>query len=512
MPGSSVKWRSDLPADASRESRNVMTILPLHPAENASPAALRSFLEQCQAVAKRTGRSQLVSISLAVDALDPLAVLESIFEPTEPHFYAERPASDSAIAGAEVAAAVRVDGPTRFTDVQAWIDDTLANTIAVGDVEAPFGGPHFFAAFAFEDVPRSAPFPGAYVFVPRWQVARAGATTTAVANLLVGPQDDLAPVAERVWRAHGKFRRFDFESGSPAPSASDAVSEGRSAAPATGETAGGLTTWRSIEAGDYRTAVARALERIQAGELKKVVLARAQDVVADRPFHPLQMLNGLRQRFPDCYAFSFTLGQGPSFIGATPERLVRVSKGVLETEALAGSIRRGATASEDAGLAAALLRSDKDVREQRQVLDDIVARLTPLGLVPEFPVQAQIRRLANVQHLQTPIRAVLPEKVRALDVVAALHPTPAVGGNSRAIALPLIHELEGFSRGLYAGALGWVNARGGGEFFVGIRSAVIEGAKARVFAGAGIVAGSTPEKEFAETELKFRAILDAFRT
>src|SRR6185503_8723098 len=114
-------------------------------------------------------------------------------------------------------------------------------------------------------------------------------------------------------------------------------------------------------------------------------------------------------------------------------------------------------------------------REQREVLDDILARLAPLGLLPTYPAQPQIRRLANVQHLHTPVRAKLPEKVRPLDVVAAMHPTPAVGGSPRDRAVAQIRELEGFPRGLYAGALGWLNTRGGGEFFVGIRSALVEG-------------------------------------
>jgi menaquinone-specific isochorismate synthase len=738
-----------------------MTILPLHPADNASPTVLRGFLEQCRAAAVCDRHPKLVSISLVVDALDPLAVLESIFEPDEPHFYAERPALESAIAGAEIAVAHEALGPGRFTAVQAWIDDTLAHTIAVGDVGASFGGPHVFAGFTFlEETEPGEPFPPAFAFVPRWQVALAGTTTTAVANLLVSPEADLDALAERVWRAHAKFRRFEYAGesgtvgsgtgvppvmsgmgGTPMPphsnhgrdaratfSASAAPLEIRKGAylphwtrdgaiyavtfrladslpahvlerwklerhsiqararesnreltqheraelsrlhgeqiedfldsgagscalcePAVaaavaaalrhfdggryelhawcvmpnhvhailrplGEQAldailqawksytakeanrllgregefwqpeyydhlirheddyahavdyvlrnpekAGLKEWQWVgcrdrnglgrgtgvppvmsdmggtpmpphsnhgrdaratnapaagqfttrETGDYRAAVARALDRIAAGEFKKIVLARAQELSADQPLHPLRMLNGLRQRFPDCYAFSFTQGRGPSFIGASPERLVRVSQGALETEALAGSIRRGATASEDAALAAALLHSDKDRREQREVLDDIVARLTPLGLNLEFPAQPQLRRLANVQHLHTPVRATLPDGVRLLDVIAALHPTPAVGGSPRTAAVARIRELEGFPRGLYGGALGWLNARGGGEFFVGIRSALVEGARARVFAGAGIVAGSTPEKEFAETELKFKAILDA---
>jgi menaquinone-specific isochorismate synthase len=761
-----------------------MTILPIDPVANATPAALHAFLQQCRAAAQRDGHAKLVSISLSVDALDPLAVLESIFEPEEPHFYAERPGIETAIAGAELAAMHTAHGAGRFADTQRWIDDTLANTIAVGAVDAPFGGPHFFAAFTFRnEVEAGEPFPAATVFVPRWQVARAGTVTTAVANFTVGLDTDLGPLAERVWRAHAKFRNFEYrsdraesstaESGTGVPPVgvdqtgtgilpvgskgsrpkhgqdARATSHGRDAhatpiairqgahlphwtrdgaiyavtfrladslpahvietwkseraeiearanrrdtplAPQererllrlqsekietlldagagecllrqppvatlvaeallhfdgeryelhewcvmpnhvhailrplpghtldeilhswksfTGKEANqllgrtgsfwqteyydhlirdeadyahaveyvrqnpekaGLESWpwtgcgtgvppveldqsgtgilpvgskRSLsehgqdaratlhgrdahatatsheqdaratfstrETGDYRAAVAQALQRIAQGEFEKIVLARAQDISASQPLHPLEMLNGLRQRFPDCYAFSFTAGGGRSFIGASPERLVRVSKAMLETEALAGSIRRGASASEDAALANVLSGSEKDRREHQQVLDDIVARLTPLGLELKFSPTPHIRRLANVQHLHTPVHATLPENVRLLDVLAALHPTPAVGGSPRDAAVARIRELEGFPRGLYAGALGWMNARGGGEFFVGLRSALVDGATARVYAGAGIVAGSTPEKEFAETELKFKAILDA---
>ena len=468
-----------------------MTILPLDPAANANPAALGAFLRQCREAAVRDGRPKLVSITVTVGALDPLAVLESIFEPGEPHFYAERPSLQSAISGAEVALAHTASGPGRFASVQAFIDETLANTLAVGDLSAPFSGPHFFTAFAFQDnVEAGEAFPSARVFVPRWQVARAGDVTTAVANLLVTPDADLAHLAERVWRAHGKFREFRYR-------------------PSGAETPAGRPAFTIRDAGDYRSAVARGLEYIAAGEFRKIVLARARDIASDRPLHPLRLLNGLRQRYPDCYAFSLGSESGQSFIGASPERLVRVSKGVLETEALAGSAPRGAGASEDAALAAALQQSEKDLREQRHVLDSIVRRLTPLGIIPEFPAEPGIKRLANVQHLHTPVAAALPEGVRLLDALAQLHPTPAVGGTPREPAVARIRELEGFPRGLYAGALGWINSRGGGEFFVGLRSALIHEATARLFAGAGIVAGSSPDREYAETELKFRAMQDA---
>jgi len=133
-------------------------------------------------------------------------------------------------------------------------------------------------------------------------------------------------------------------------------------------------------------------------------------------------------------------------------------------------------------------------------------RLIPLGLELRYPTRPALRRLANVQHLHTPVEAPVLPAVRMLDVLARLHPTPAVGGSPRQAAVPCIRKLEPFPRGLYAGALGWLNASGEGEFFVGLRSALIDGVNARLYAGAGIVAGSVPENEQAETELKFAAM------
>jgi menaquinone-specific isochorismate synthase len=474
-----------------------MTILPLDPSDHATPEDLRAFLGGCQAVAAADGRPRLVSISLEVEPLDPLAVLESIFESGEPHFYAERPAQGWALAGAEAAVAFEAHGAGRFAAGQQFIDDLLDRTIAVGAVERPFAGPHFLGAFSFlDDVEPGEDFPAARLFVPRWQVARTPERTVAVANLLVAPAGDLDALADRVWRAHAKFRAFDYSapdfSDRPAAPPPDAVAVNEAGGP---------------EA--YRTAVRRALALIAAGEFEKIVLARCLELAAPGPLHPLQVLNGLRERFPDCYAFSFSDGRGPSFIGASPERLLRVEAGTLLTEALAGSARRGATASEDAALGGALLRSEKDLREQGLVLTTILRCLAPLGLQPEHPARPVLLRLANVQHLQTPVRAVLPAGVRLLDVLARLHPTPAVGGSPRAAAGARIRELEAFPRGLYAGPLGWIDGQGGGEFFVGIRSALVDGARARVYAGGGIVAGSDPDKELAETDLKFRALFDA---
>jgi menaquinone-specific isochorismate synthase len=185
---------------------------------------------------------------------------------------------------------------------------------------------------------------------------------------------------------------------------------------------------------------------------------------------------------------------------------------MLEADVLAGTIQRGRGAAADAARGVELQSSQKDQHEHRLVLESIVRRLTDLGLTPEFTASPQLRKLANLQHLHTPVRAVLTEQVQLLDALAVLHPTPAVGGSPREAAVKSIRSIEGFPRGLYAGALGWMNARGGGEFMVGIRSALLNGATARVYAGAGIVEGSDPDNELAETDLKFRALLEGLRS
>jgi menaquinone-specific isochorismate synthase len=156
-----------------------------------------------------------------------------------------------------------------------------------------------------------------------------------------------------------------------------------------------------------------------------------------------------------------------------------------------------------------LLHSEKDLREHRLVFDSIASQLAGLGLKLEHAAHPRLLGLANVHHLHTPISANLPATVHILDLVERLHPTPAVGGVPQAPALAAIARIESFPRGLYAGPQGWVDHRGGGEFFVGLRSALIDGRTATAYAGAGIVAGSEPEKEFAETELKFKALIEA---
>lgn len=454
--------------------------------------ALVLFLRQCREQARADAHAKLVSISLPVRHIEPLSVLDSIFEVDAQHFYLERPDAALALAGAETVWGSTFSGPGRFAAVRAFADEVLEHTIHIGDPDYPGAGPHFFCGFTFGDtVPSGSCFEPASVFVPRWQVARNQGYYTAVANLRIEPEGDIEAAAQKVWAAHQKFSRFDYSHEPERPVATGELAAMREAG---GE-------------GKFEGMVRASLERISRGEFEKIVLARAIDLDRTGSYAPLSALARLREQFAGCYAFSFANGKGQSFIGATPERLLQIQDGVLRTMALAGTARRGATPREDASLARELLESEKDLREHRVVIESIRRRLKRFGLeLPDLP-PPRLMQLSNVQHLLTPISIPVGDRHDLLDLLSELHPTPAVGGSPRAVTTGIIGEIEPFDRGLYAGALGFFDFKGNGEMVVAIRSALIDGSRARVYAGSGIVEGSDPEKEKLETDLKLKAIL-----
>lgn len=468
-----------------------MDTIQLDPTKAKSYEALHAFLQGCQFKAAEKGHAQLVSIAAESSILDPLAVLESIYEDRQQHFYIERRRDDLAIAGAEAAISYSPSGATRFGAVKTWMAETLENAIAVGDSSLPFFGPHFFCGFTFfDEVEEDARFPASSVFVPRWQVVSSKGRCVAIANATIAAGDDIEAVAKRIWNANTKFRTFDY------------TEEERSKRER-------LRVLETNECGGesaFQESVSKALGLIEAGEFQKIVLARALDLNADQAFHPLEILNTLRERYEDCYAFSIANGKGQSFIGASPERLVSVSKGKVNVDVLAGTAPRGKTASEDARLGAGLLDSEKDRREHQIVFESVCRRLQDLGLTAEGQCHPSLKKLQNVQHLFVDVEAELADGIHLLDLVAELHPTPAVGGTPREAAVPRIKEHESFDRGLYAGPIGWLNADGEGEFLVGIRSALVDGETARLYAGVGVVEGSVPEREHLETNLKFQAL------
>ncbi|WP_338866063.1 isochorismate synthase [Myxococcus stipitatus] len=251
---------------------------------------------------------------------------------------------------------------------------------------------------------------------------------------------------------------------------------------------------------EFEARVERALEAINAGQLQKVVLARAVDVEGPAAFDVVDVLARLREQNPRCATFLFRAPDGTCFLGATPETLCRVSGRVLETEALAGT----ASPQQADGLRGV----DKEVREHEAVVRYILATLRSLVADVQADAEPRLLTLKNVVHLRTGIRAELKEGVSAAQVVGALHPTPAVGGTPRERALSFLVEHEGLDRGWYAGPVGWMGP-GRAHLMVALRSARVRGARARLFVGCGIVAGSIAEAEWRETEMKSLAVLRA---
>jgi len=262
----------------------------------------------------------------------------------------------------------------------------------------------------------------------------------------------------------------------------------------------------------YEALVSEAVAAIGRGALHKVVLART--LMLDRGLDVVEVLDRLRQRNPACATFAFSVGE-TTFLGATPEELVALDGSRLQTVALAGTAPRGDSSETDERLAAGLLASAKNRSEHRFVVDGITAALTGLGLVDPAPAEPGLMRLNSVQHLHTPITAEVQRRrtgASDMDVLRAagvLHPTAAVGGAPTGAALEFIARHEGFDRGWYAAPVGWCDLDGNGEMGVALRCALTGPEGACLFAGAGVVAGSRPAEELAETAYKLRALLDA---
>ncbi len=264
----------------------------------------------------------------------------------------------------------------------------------------------------------------------------------------------------------------------------------------------------SNDARTYRDCVRRALAEIDAGRLDKVVIARAARIKARSAIDAVAWLVALRERYPGCTLFA--VGEGESvFLGASPERLVRLSGDTVESAAIAGTAPRGSSRVADQAIGEALRQNAKNNAEHAIVVRHLVSALAECCDTVEVDPAPRLLKTRTVQHLYTGLRARRRAEAPAslLQLVARLHPTPAVGGTPREAALAWLAEHEPVARGWFAGPVGFLQSDGDGEFVVALRSALVHGQAATAWAGAGIVAGSEPAVEFTETELKLRTVL-----
>ena len=255
----------------------------------------------------------------------------------------------------------------------------------------------------------------------------------------------------------------------------------------------------------WTSAVEEVLARIDGGRRAKVVLAREVTVDLARPLDVSTVLATLRREQPACFTYA-----AGNFVGASPELLARRRGVDVISRPMAGTVAQGGSAGDDRRLVDAMAASAKEQAEHRLVVDDVRAKLGLLGDRAPATSGPEVVRLSTLAHLATTVRCRLRDTATsALEVATLLHPTPAVAGVPEAAALAAITELEGFGRGFYAGPVGWVDARGDGDWAVALRSATLEGSRARLVAGAGIVAGSDPDREWEETEAKLAAMRSA---
>ena len=378
--------------------------------------------------------------------------------------------------------ALRIDLPGGLADADGVraVDAILATIDVRDDVGLPGCGPVALGALPFN---RGA---AGHLVVPRVLLGRRGgdAWLTTVGPALVDP-DGRDGLDDEILAAAGSGRRPTGE----APDAFHLVS--------------------SIPQTAWCDAVAAAVGHIRAGGLDKVVLARQIAVEANRDIVTSDVLGRLLALYPACMVYRVE-----GFIGASPELLIERRGAHVRSHPLAGTIARSGDLVADEALIAGLLASAKDRSEHRFVIDGLRAALGPICSDLEIPSEPAILELRNVSHLATTIDGTLigaagGEPPTALELVARVHPTPAVGGTPSEAASAYIRAHEGFDRGRYAGPVGWVDAHGDGSWAIGIRSADIDGNRASMYAGVGIVADSQPRAELAETQLKLQALLAA---
>jgi len=458
----------------------------------ADRARLAALMAEAVRAAARRGRETVVSVTVPAGCDDPAAVIFASRRVGEPWFCLEQPDRETAIGALGSVRKVTATGPDRFVRVAADCAHLSGDAVVIGEeTPGPSSGPVWTGGFAFDDEGGSTPpwvsFEAAAMTLPEISIQTGPTGASITLNCVVTPGADPEDLSARaVARAESLA--------------------GRKPGLVDPDPAVGPEVESVLDPEVYEQAVAAAVERIRAGEIEKVVLAREVVVRAGKPHDPAALFGALRSGFPSC--FNFCVGTGEAaFIGATPELLVRCAGRGVATVGLAGSTRRSSDAAMDEHLARELLASAKDRGEHEVVVRQIVKALSRESIWVEAAGEPEVVRVANIQHLATPIYAQLGQPRTAIELAGLLHPTPAVGGEPWERARMVMDEIEDLDRGWYAGPVGWMDGAGDGEFCVALRSALLRGREARLYAGVGVVADSDPASELAETEVKLAALL-----
>jgi menaquinone-specific isochorismate synthase len=400
-------------------------------------------------------------VARTVEVADPGALIE-LLPAEEPMTWLRR---GEGLVGWGVAARLRAGGADRFTDASAWWREVVRVAAVADEVDVPGTGLVALGSFGFADEPGDS-----VLVVPSVVVGRRGdlCWVTTIGDSAAAPPDLLPQDA-------------------PPPPRNLVFSDG------------------ALTGAEWEGVVWEAVLHLNAGELDKVVLARDLVATADEAVDVRWPLRRLAEQYDMCWTFHVD-----GMFGASPELLVRREKGLVTSRVLAGTIRRTGDDEHDLTLAATLARSSKDLEEHEYAVRSVADALAPYCSSMTVPDSPFVLHLPNVLHLATDVAGVVRDSAATvLELAAALHPSAAVGGTPTKLAIEMIAEIEGMERGRYAGPVGWMDARGDGEFAIALRSGELAGNRVRLFAGCGIVADSDPEAELAETQAKFVPVRDA---
>lgn len=419
----------------------------------------------------------VLSLALPLAGRDPLALLSQLDQGDRFRFLWDS-APGLCLAASGRCNSLELSGPRRFELAQRFSAVSLGR-LAAPQACPPLARPRVLLAFSFFDSPlqEGDGVPGVQAVLPRWQLSRQGRHCWLRLQRTLGGDLSARSLAEELWEQAARLARLPAD-----PNA------GQGDAPGPAILEG--SSWQQ----GYRSVVERGLELVEAGDLRKLVLAVRQQLLLAHPLDPLQLLAQLRQRQPGSCRFLWQRAEGPALLGASPERLLTVRQGQLRSDALAGTASVGPSAPQ-------LMQSDKDRREHELVVEAITAVLQQSGLNTRRPRHPRLARHGQLVHLHTPITAPLGDQ-QPLALAAALHPTPAVAGLPRRPAMAALRSLEPFERGYYAAPIGWIDSEGDTELRVAIRSGSLQGRRLELTAGAGLVRGSAVERELAEVALK----------
>ncbi|RHW30741.1 isochorismate synthase [Neobacillus notoginsengisoli] len=450
----------------------------------------------------------LLGITKAGELNRPILVSEvNKVEPTEPlaffnngneaffgeRFYWKNPEGSLNIAGVGIAAQLSSEqAEGRFSKIDRKWKQLIQDSIVSTPHHAPGIGPLMFGGFSFDPLKEKtalwSKYPEALFHVPRFMLTMVDGDVYVTTNVLCTKHDDVSLFYKVVAERDSLLKEDEHL--------------------AVGKTAP-LKGMTEIKPAEWKKSVTEAIRQLNMeGLLKKVVLARELRLFFDKKVETGTLLQNLESEQKTSFIFSFESG-GDSFIGASPERLVQKHGKSVQSACLAGSFPRGKTDTEDRQLSSQLLNDEKNLAEHQYVVDMIRNALEGACEQVKIPDKPSLMKIRDIQHLFTPVEGVALDTTSLLDLVERLHPTPALGGLPKQLAVETIRELEELDRGFYAAPIGWMDYAGNGEFAVAIRSGLIQGQEASLFAGCGVVANSDVESEYVETRLKFRPMLSA---